>query len=340
MTFRLVLIAGAALAVALPVPDEVIDRFYSQFAYARLQAFVTPLSNRTPVAWIDLLLVVSALVLLGRSLWDIRRLAAGRAAGRIAIRLLTAGAAAYLAFLVMWGLNYRRQPLRTKLPFESSRITPEGATALGRSLVDTLNTDYAVAHSSMAPPQEIDAALAAAFRDAAHGLGLPVRTAFARPKTSLLDLYFRRAGVAGMTDPFFLETLVSSDLLPFERAHVVAHEWAHLAGLADEGEASFAGWLACMRGNPSHRYSGAMALYLEVMSGLPASARAEVSGALGEGPRADLRAMQERDARERSARVSLAGWRVYDSYLKMNRVDAGTASYGEVVQLVLGTGMR
>ena len=35
--------------------------------------------------------------------------------------------------------------------------------------------------------------------------------------------------------------------------------------------------------------------------------------------------------------VSRAGWRVYDSYLKANRVEAGTASYDEVVRLVLGT---
>jgi uncharacterized protein DUF3810 len=34
--------------------------------------------------------------------------------------------------------------------------------------------------------------------------------------------------------------------------------------------------------------------------------------------------------------VSAAGWRVYDSYLKANQVEAGTASYGEVVRLVLG----
>jgi hypothetical protein len=31
---------------------------------------------------------------------------------------------------------------------------------------------------------------------------------------------------------------------------------------------------------------------------------------------------------------------VYDRYLKANRVGAGTASYAEVVQLVLGTGLR
>ena len=44
-----------------------------------------------------------------------------------------------------------------------------------------------------------------------------------------------------------------------------------------------------------------------------------------------------RYAREVSPRVSTAGWRVYDSYLKANRVAAGTASYDEVIRLVLGT---
>jgi hypothetical protein len=34
--------------------------------------------------------------------------------------------------------------------------------------------------------------------------------------------------------------------------------------------------------------------------------------------------------------MSAAGWRVYDSYLKANRVEAGAASYGEVVRLALG----
>jgi hypothetical protein len=38
--------------------------------------------------------------------------------------------------------------------------------------------------------------------------------------------------------------------------------------------------------------------------------------------------------------VSAAGWRVYDQYLKVNRVDEGTASYAEVVRLVLGTNLR
>ena len=40
-----------------------------------------------------------------------------------------------------------------------------------------------------------------------------------------------------------------------------------------------------------------------------------------------------------SPQVSAAGWRVYDQYLKANRVEAGAASYAQVVRLVLGTAL-
>ena len=81
-------------------------------------------------------------------------------------------------------------------------------------------------------------------------------------------------------------------------------------------------------------------MYVEALSGLPSDAARAVAATLVDGPRADLRAMRERHDREVSPRIAGAGWRVYDSYLKANRVDAGTASYAEVVQLVLGTELR
>ena len=158
----------------------------------------------------------------------------------------------------------------------------------------------------------------------------------ARPKHSMLDWYFRRAGVDGMTDPFFLETLVAGGLLPFERPFIVAHEWSHLAAITDEGEANFTGWLACVRGAPANAYSGWLFLFGELTRVVNGRDRAALSDALAAGPRADLRAIRERSEREISPRVSAVGWRVYDSYLKANRVEAGAASYDEVVRLVLG----
>jgi len=158
-----------------------------------------------------------------------------------------------------------------------------------------------------------------------------------RPKRTILDPYFRRAGVDGMTDPFFLETLIATDVLPFERPQVIAHEWAHLAGINDEGEANFVGWLACLRASSAAQYSGWLFIFRELGQSVPGEARKLITASLGPGPRADLRAINDRIIRNVNPRISAVGWSVYDSYLKANRVEAGAASYGEVVRLVVGT---
>ena len=204
-----------------------------------------------------------------------------------------------------------------------------------------MNTLHAQAHAEGWPAADaVDPALAESFGRTLPVAGVTAATVPGRPKRSLLDWYFRRAGVAGMTDPFFLETLMASDILPFERPHVVAHEWAHLAGFTDEGEANFVGWLTCVNGTPPQQYSGWLFLYSEVLAGLPHERAQAVSARLSAGPRADLQALRDRSLREVNPRVSGAGWLVYDQYLKANRVEAGTASYAQVVQLVLGTGLR
>jgi hypothetical protein len=78
-------------------------------------------------------------------------------------------------------------------------------------------------------------------------------------------------------------------------------------------------------------------LFDELVSGLPAADRSAVAARLAAGPRGDLRAIAARLMRDVRPRVSAAGWRVYDRYLRANRIDAGAASYAQVVRLVLGT---
>jgi hypothetical protein len=237
-----------------------------------------------------------------------------------------------------WGLNYRREPLIARRAYDPALVTLDHARRLGAYSVRQVNTLHGAAHGERAAPlHRVDSTLASAFAAAQPAFASPRPIVFARPKRTLLDLYLRRAGVAGMTDPYFLETLIASDLLPVERPIVIAHEWAHLAGLGDEGEASFAGFLACLGGSALHQYSAWLALYTDVYNGLPEADAGELARALDPGPRADLEAIRERLLRQISPTVSAAGWRIYDQYLKANRVDAGTASYSEIVRLVLGT---
>jgi len=224
-----------------------------------------------------------------------------------------------------------------RLRYQPDRVTPESIRTLAEMAAAELNRLYEPAHASGWPDAgSIEPALAAGFGRALADLRLPPSIVVGRPKVTLLDWYFRRAGVSGMTDPFFLETLVATDLLPFERPFVVAHEWAHLAGVADEGDANFVGWLACLHGSAADRYSSWLFFYGELSGSLPRDDRAAAVAKLEKGPRDDLRAIRERNIAQVNPRVSGAGWRVYDSYLKANRVESGAASYAHVVRLVAG----
>jgi hypothetical protein len=240
-------------------------------------------------------------------------------------------------FLTIWGLNYRRVPLVRKLRFDARAVSPDAARELALTAIAQVNLLYDRAHASGWPPSDaVDVPLAQSFAGVQRELGAARLAVPGRPKGTLLDLYFRRASVEGMTDPYFLETLVVSDLLPFERPFVVAHEWSHLAGFGDEGEANFLGWLTCLGGTEPEQYSGWLFLYGEVIRAVRGRERPELLARLERGPREDLRAIVARIESQASPRLSAAGWRVYDRYLKANRVEAGAASYAEVVRLALG----
>jgi hypothetical protein len=156
------------------------------------------------------------------------------------------------------------------------------------------------------------------------------------PKRSALSVYFERAGVSGMTNPFALEVLVDQSHLPVERPFVAAHEWAHLAGYADESEANFLAWLVCFQGPPAAEYSGGLVLFRYVAGAMGGEERAALVGELEPGPRQDLRRIAARADRVWPC-LQRPAWWVYDRYLRANRVEQGVRSYGLALQLIAGT---
>jgi hypothetical protein len=345
---RLILVAVAVAAAVVPIPARFVERYYSSGIYPVWQSWMRPRrtpcrspcstcsSSWSPAAW--LILAVN----------DVRRLAGRAGLGRACETHRRAARpsgrpSSYLVFLASWGLNYRAHATRRQARVRCARVLRGPRFA-------TLGVDGGFAAERAAPSRShehrdgrmslaVDPAVAVGVRPRRSAISAPRALAVpgATESTRFLNLYFRRAVVDGMTDPMFLETLVVSDLLPFERPIVTAHEWAHLAGYNDEGEANFVGWLSCMRGDAPRQYSAWIFLYSEAASQLPRGDRQQLGQRLDAGPRDDLRAIADRVAQNRSARVSQVGWQVYNQYLQANRVESGTASYGEVIRLILGT---
>jgi len=334
---RALVVGFAAAAAVAPLPSRLVDRFYSAGLYTGVQPVLTTISNLTAVALFDVLVIAVAAAWVALAWRDIRRSPRAPAAVRILARTATWTAVFYVAFLAAWGLNYRRVPLVEALPFDASRVTSAAARDAMATAVERLNSFHDRAHEAGWPTADaIDADLVAGFHRATAALGRGAAIVPARPKRTALDLYFRRAGVDGMTDPLFLETFVSSAVLPFERPFVVAHEWSHLAGFADEGDANFVGWLACVRSSIGAQYSGWLFLYEQLGQAIGPRDAAPIVARLADGPRADLRAIRNRFVQQVSPRVAAAGWRAYDAYLRANRIEAGTNSYALVVRLALG----
>ena len=319
LLFGLALVAGLA-----PLPPGAIERWYSAGFFPPLQRALTSISNLVPLSLFDVLWIgaVAMTVVIARR----RIITHGwlRGAARLAIDLAKAAVVVYLLFLLAWGLNYRRVPIFEKVAFDASRITPQAHLALGEWAVRELNAQYAAAHAG---PLAIEP-LRPAFDSALAALGgRPI--VHGRPKDTLLGWYFHKAAIAGMTDPFLLETMLAPDLLDVERPFVIAHEWAHLAGYADESEANFVAWMACRRGNAAARYSAAL-----MTLGYAQGGRA-LRDSLDIGPKIDLVAIQLR-YRRTSGVLRFAARESYDKYLKANRVEKGVESYDAVVQLILG----
>ena len=337
------LVSLLALAMmAMPWPSGLIEAVYSRRLYPLLQRMVTGASNQVGWAIIDVLLVAAVVYVLWllvgaftrsrergivSGLWELTR------------RLLRTSALLGLVFLAVWGLNYRRVPLETTL---------RGGTSVAVSATDIRAlADAAVIGSRVTrPPDEgggdrsyasVAARLAGPFQQALQRLGMPA-TATGRPKSSVvLTPFFTAAGVTGMVNPLVLESIVHPDLLPFERPMVLAHEWAHLAGFADEADASAVGWLACTLGDPDLAYSAHFFVVIETAGAMPRPVWRDVRAQLDPGVIRDLDALTARLTKQQPV-VRDTAFKVYDGYLRSNRVADGVQSYSRGLRVL--TAMR
>lgn len=328
-------------AAVLPIPSTLVERWYSTGLYPRLQHLLTPIANLVPFAWFDVILIAvisAAVVVLARAIQQAHRerrwspLLAGVG------RLVLITAVLYLAFLGCWGLNYRRLPMTERVEMIAGAPARDDVYQLGLTAITQMNVLHDAAHArGWSKAEWRDPSLIAGFTEAQRLLVDAPPIVPGRLKMSILGPYFRWTGVDGMVDPFALEVLANPDLLPWERPFVAAHEWAHLAGFADESEASFVGWLASLRGDDASQYSAWMYLYWEAAGNLSARDRAQLDSMVADGPRHDLAAIVERLRRGQFPLLRTASWAVYDQYLRANRVEEGIRSYGEVVTLILRT---
>ncbi|HEX4913507.1 MAG TPA: DUF3810 family protein [Vicinamibacterales bacterium] len=340
--FQVMAIAAALVAAMFRPAPGTIEDVYGRRAYPIIQASLTTLSNLSPIAVIDVGLVI--LIAITIAIWVVslkrakkKRL---RGIGNALMSTLTLAAIVYLWFLTTWGFNYGRQPLEERLPFDRSRISPAAVRSLAEFAIAQANRTHAAAHAAGFPGiDEMPRSLVTAMQEVERELGRPRTTVMAKPRWSILSPFFRASSVSGMCDPFFLETLLNPDLTGPERPIVLAHEWAHLSGYAPEDEASFVGLLAALRAGPAAEYSAWLDLAMTAADQLQPVTQQLIFKNLADGPRQDRIAIYQRVMGSRIETVDRVAWATYDQALRVQGVEEGVQSYSRVIELVLGTNL-
>jgi hypothetical protein len=329
----------ALLVYFVPLPAWVIEDFYSRDMYPWLQGLVTAGTNLLPLALLDLILIVVAFAVLfrlRRLFYVMRQRGIMDALWEGFRRVVRAAAVIVILFYWAWGFNYRRVPLEPKpVPGRGAGLTVDMLQS-GFSDAATLAAQLRrMTQDDQGNLSTIRLTLKEPMSKALLSLSRPDLSTTSEPKYSLvLSPFFRSSGVTGMINPFGLESILMPDLLPYERPFVLAHEWAHLAGHADEAEASAVGWLACMKGDPVLGYSGALYLIMETASAMPEAEREKAMARLDASVLTDIRAIHDRMSKQNPS-VQQTTSKVYNQYLRANQVADGTASYARALTLIL-----
>ncbi|MNU25699.1 hypothetical protein D3C71_140500 [compost metagenome] len=159
----------------------------------------------------------------------------------------------YASFIILWGANYKREPL-----------IPESQSTLDTATLIALN-DTLVAEINRLPNTDNPLNLA----QINQRINIDYQNMFG-PKVPLLNVkptlfgsslhYF---GIQGYYNPLTGEGQFATSLPPFMWGFVVAHEMAHQAGIASEGDANFIAYMICVQDSmPGMQYSGYLNLFL------------------------------------------------------------------------------
>jgi hypothetical protein len=350
-----VLIAALPVAVALQwaasQAPQVVEHVYAGTLYpllARALAATTSVVSFSIGEALIAAALVAVVAWLVRLVGRIRAAKAGRwlLAGAGFVRALSVAGLVYLAFLLLWGLNYHRPPLAviTGLGQAATGVAVDELDELCRELVAAANE----ARTGLAEDGRGVGRLEGGVRStlvrstlaarAASRRYAPLHGPFTPPKRVLLSTGMSYLGISGIYLPFTAEAnvnvIVPDSQLPF----TASHELAHQGGIAPEDEANFLAYVACV-GHPDadFRYSGALnaALYaLHALSQSDAERARRQWAKWSPAVRRDLAALTEWNERYRGP-AETAARAVNHAYLKTQGVDEGVRSYGRMVDLLI-----
>ena len=259
--------------------------------------------------------------------------------GRVAEYLLWV----YAWFYIAWGLNYSQPNIYCRTGMKPVEVSEAKFREFAYRYADSINS-LSEEFNGM-----VDDGLKNRVRDAVlkgyneigakEGINAPFNQ-HPHAKTMIFTPLSSMSGVTGSMGPFFCEFTLNGDIRPHDYPAIYAHEYAHLLGIANEGEANFYSYIVCTASSDKAvKFSGYYHIFFHVLR--------NVFDILGEKEgekflkyiRPEIIQLAKSDRNywlsKRCKVLDAAQDFIFDLYLRGNHVAEGRKSYSGVVGLIL-----
>lgn len=330
---------------------------YATRIYPIIGTFLSPISGLFPFAVGDIFIALSIVWVFFYPIYEIKWrkqlakrfffLAAKRGCypkkktvfGRVAEYLLWV----YAWFYIAWGLNYSQPNIYCRTGMKPVEVSEAKFREFAYRYADSIN------YLSEEFNGMVDDGLKNRVRDAVlkgyneigakEGINAPFNQ-HPHAKTMLFTPLSSMSGVTGSMGPFFCEFTLNGDIRPHDYPAIYAHEFAHLLGIANEGEANFYSYIVCTASSDKAvKFSGYYHIFFHVLR--------NVFDILGEKEgekflkyiRPEIIQLAKSDRNywlsKRCKVLDAAQDFIFDLYLRGNHVAEGRKSYSGVVGLIL-----
>ena len=347
---------------------------YTTRIYPIIGSLLSPISGLFPFALGDLFIALSIVWVFFYPIYEIKWrkqlakrfffLAAKRGCypkkkvvfGRVAEYLLWV----YAWFYIAWGLNYSQPNIYCRTGMKPVEVSEAKFREFAYRYADSINSlseERRVKSEETAFDDQresqfngmVDDGLKNRVRDAVlkgyneigakEGINAPFNQ-HPHAKTMLFTPLSSMSGVTGSMGPFFCEFTLNGDIRPHDYPAIYAHEFAHLLGIANEGEANFYSYIVCTASSDKAvKFSGYYHIFFHVLR--------NVFDILGEKEgekflkyiRPEIIQLAKSDRNywlsKRCKVLDAAQEFIFDLYLRGNHVAEGRKSYSGVVGLIL-----